>query len=407
MKLSKIKNFDSKIRKSKGSYSNLLKISNAIKLKNGNIKIVGGAVRDLILDQENSKEVDLATDIEPKDVIYCLEKKKIQYIKLGIKFGCITAKINNELIEITSLRKDIKSDGRWPDIKFTKSWLEDSMRRDFTINAIYVDQNGLIYDPQNGIKDLLNKKVLFIGDPCKRIKEDYLRILRFLRFSFVYSGKIDIKSLKICVKYKERIKTLSFERRLKEISKMIILKNFEKNFFTLKKHGFFHEIFETKIYFRNATEMFSIERKLDMISSIRRMKYLFQMRKPNFLKVFSKKDLKRINTFLKIKEYDKDHFQEIIYLKGKELLIDQLIFDASKKKISFHKLKSLVSFIKSYKIPIFPIDGNDIKSLGISRGENVGYLKKKTESWWIGKNFFPTKADCLDYLNSLPASKRR
>ena len=208
MKLNRKTKLKSKIRKLKIPYSDIEKIVNAIKAKKGQIKLIGGIVRDIILDQQISREIDLVTNIQPQNVIECLESHKIEYLKIGFKYGCVTAKINGELIEITSLRKDITNDGRWPVVQYTKDWKEDAKRRDFTINAIYLDFNGDIFDPQDGIKDLQNNTVVFIGNPVERVREDYLRILRFFRFTFLYSKKFDEESLNACIEYKKYHKIL-------------------------------------------------------------------------------------------------------------------------------------------------------------------------------------------------------
>ena len=179
MKLNNITDIKSKIENYKISFSDIKKIVNAIKINKGNIRIVGGMVRDLLLKQNKSSEIDLVTNLDPSEIIDAFKKSNIEYITVGLKYGCITAKINGKLIEITSLRKDVENDGRWPVVEYTKDWKLDAKRRDFTINSIYIDFNGNIYDSENGIKDLKNKKIIFIGNPVKRIKEDYLRILRF------------------------------------------------------------------------------------------------------------------------------------------------------------------------------------------------------------------------------------
>ena len=149
-------------------------------------RYVGGCVRKIIKD-EKVDDIDLATNIEPSKVKQALEIKKINYFETGIKHGTITAVIDNNKFEITSLRSDIKTDGRHAEIEFTNNWVKDAERRDFTINSIYADINGNLFDPFNGKKDLENGILKFVGDPEQRIKEDYLRILRYLRFFTLYS----------------------------------------------------------------------------------------------------------------------------------------------------------------------------------------------------------------------------
>ena len=249
------------------------------------------------LKQNKSSGVDLVTNLDPSEIIDAFKKSNIEYITVGLKYGCITAKINGKLIEITSLRKDVENDGRWPEVEYTNDWKLDAKRRDFTINSIYIDFNGNIYDSEKEKKDLKNKKIIFIGNPVKRIKEDYLRILRFFRFTFLYSKKFHKESFDACVKYKKSLRKLSLERRFKETSKLIMLKNFEDNFSVLDKYSFFEEIFETSINKKNVYEFFKIERKLKKICQIRRIKFLLKKKKQNSLMFLVKRKLKEFKCF--------------------------------------------------------------------------------------------------------------
>ena len=133
--------------------------------------------------------MDFAVNLKPLECIDALKKHNIKYYETGIKHGTVTAVIENNKFEITSLRKDVFTDGRHAKVEFSNNWFEDASRRDFTINSIYSDINGNLYDPYNGKKDLENGEIKFIGNIEKRIKEDYLRILRYIRFFLNYSKK--------------------------------------------------------------------------------------------------------------------------------------------------------------------------------------------------------------------------
>ena len=150
------------------------------------IRYVGGCVRK-ILNNEKVDDVDMATNLNPEEIKEVLKKKNIRFYETGKDHGTITAHINDEKYEITPLRSDVTTDGRHAKVQFTKDWRKDAERRDFTINSIYSDINGNLFDPFEGKKDLENGKVIFVGDEEKRIKEDYLRILRYLRFFSNYS----------------------------------------------------------------------------------------------------------------------------------------------------------------------------------------------------------------------------
>ena len=154
--------------------------------KKTKLMLIGGCVRKL-LNQEEINDVDIAINLDPEEIKNILNQNKIKYLETGISHGTITVIINNLKFELTTLRKDISTDGRHADVEFISDWEIDAKRRDFTINAIYSNLRGKIYDPLGGTKDLKNGLIKFIGDPDKRIKEDYLRILRYLRFYLQYS----------------------------------------------------------------------------------------------------------------------------------------------------------------------------------------------------------------------------
>ena len=169
-------------------HTNVNQIFNCIRTNSslGEIRYVGGCIRK-ILNNETVDDIDLATNLKPEEVCEIFKKNNIRYFESGIEHGTITALIDNEKFEITSLREDVLSDGRHAEVKFSRDWKKDASRRDFTINSIYSDNEGNLFDPFNGKIDLKNGYINFIGDPEKRIKEDYLRILRYLRFFSNYS----------------------------------------------------------------------------------------------------------------------------------------------------------------------------------------------------------------------------
>ena len=184
------------------------------------VRFVGGCIRK-ILNKEEIDDIDLATNLEPKQVCIALEKNNITFYKSGIEHGTITAIIENQKFEITSLRKDISTDGRHAKVKFSNDWREDASRRDLTINSIYSDEDGNLFDPFNGKKDLENGLVRFIGNSDQRIKEDYLRIVRYLRFFLNYSKQSHepeiLRALKMNI---GGIAKLSKERLLDELKKI-------------------------------------------------------------------------------------------------------------------------------------------------------------------------------------------
>ena len=205
---------------------NLFKILEKDKPKNTQVAMfVGGCVRKF-LNNETIDDIDIATIFSPEEVKEKFKNSNFKIIDTGIEHGSITAIINSNKFEITTLRQDIKTDGRHAEVSFTDDWKQDSNRRDFTINAIYMDRRGRIYDPQDGIKDLKKNEINFIGDSSTRIEEDYLRIIRYIRFCIQYNiNQPDPKIINAIKLNLNGIKNLSKERILSELYKIFKLKN--------------------------------------------------------------------------------------------------------------------------------------------------------------------------------------
>ncbi len=188
---------------------------------NSEIRYVGGCVRKII-NKERYDDIDLAVNLNPKEVCEALTIKGIKYYESGIEHGTITALINDIKFEITSLRKDVDTDGRHAKVEFSDSWKDDASRRDFTINSIYADIEGSLFDPFDGKKDLENGKINFIGNVETRIKEDYLRVLRYVRFFLSYSKHShDLKVIKAIKKNLSGVSSISSERLIDEFQKLL------------------------------------------------------------------------------------------------------------------------------------------------------------------------------------------
>lgn len=190
-----------------------------------NCRFVGGCVRDAIL-QKSVADIDIATSLAPDKVIEKLSKNGVKIVPTGLKHGTVTAIFKNSSYEITTLRNDEICDGRWAKISYTDSWQDDAKRRDFTINAMYADREGQIFDYFGGIDDLHAGKIIFVGDASKRCKEDILRILRFFRFySYYGSGEFDKNAIIACKKFCSNIEDLSGERIRQEMLKLFAAPN--------------------------------------------------------------------------------------------------------------------------------------------------------------------------------------
>jgi poly(A) polymerase len=401
----KIKNFKSIAKKLNLPMKELLIIENIFFEVGGKIRIVGGNVRDLILGRKMSSPTDLASDLNPDQMIDCLKKSDIRYLKTGYKYGTITIVINEVYIEVTSLRKDLSTDGRWAEVKFTKDWLEDARRRDLTVNSIYCDLKGNIFDYFGGKDDLINGRVIFVGEPLKRIKEDYLRILRFLRFSIKYSKSFDHKSLLACSAMKKKIPLLSFERRIMEFKKILMTTGFNEKFNELDRTKILDYVFMSKINSIHISRLFKIEKEIKDEDFERRIKFLFRnkkvfLKKSDFHKL-GKKSFSRIIDRLKLDDFGENEIYKNLFLYGKTLVIDEIIFNHVDGNITLRKFNKLYNIINSWKHKRNPISGEDIKQLGVKEGKLIGKYLKDVLNWWIKKNFRPGKTECIEYLQKV------
>ena len=365
------------------------------------IRYVGGCVRKII-NNEKVDDIDLATNLVPEQVCEVLKKKEINYYESGIDHGTITALIDNYKFEITTLRKDVSTDGRHAKVEFTNNWKDDASRRDFTINAIYSDAEGNLFDPYNGKKDLEEGYINFIGDVNKRIQEDYLRILRYIRFFLNYSKQPHnseiLRKLKINI---GGVSKLSKERLLDELKKIFKLGTLEKLineklsleliliiFPELKNYNLFNKLNSEK---RN------VLREVDFIFLLSLMIIDNSDNVDYFLYKYnlSKKDQKRIkiiDSFFKdkfnLKKFTQYNFNEYFYYEGNQAVLDVLRFKVIKSKKIDKSLIELIEYYKNKPIPKMPIGAELLmQKYKIPEGKQLGVKLKKIEVEWVKNNF--------------------
>ncbi len=365
------------------------------------IRYVGGCVRK-ILNNEKFDDVDLATNLKPEEVKECLKNNNIDFFETGVQHGTITARIEEKNFEITSLRKDISTDGRHAVVEFTNEWIEDAMRRDFTFNSIYADKDGNLFDPNDGVKDLENGKIVFIGDPEKRLKEDYLRILRYIRFFLNYSKQEHELNIKKIIKQNiSGIIKLSKERLIDELKKLIT------------SNGFI-DIGEDKFCKEILLLIFPQLKNLDIIKKLKK-NFKNDIIKKDFIFVLSlliidtsdnsefflykynmsNEAKKRINFLKNIYDnsndkntFSKSNLQKIFYFHGKSYLFDAIdfqLFQSSKKN---NKLIELKKLFEKFEKPKFPIKAKIImEKYNLKEGEELGQKLKYLENLWVENSF--------------------
>ena len=413
--LNKILNFSKKNYKDNFAFKEIEKKTKVNKIFNAinefsdqsEIRYVGGCIRK-ILQNEIVDDIDLSTNLTPKDVCKALNKKNIKFYETGIEHGTITALIDKTSFEITSLRKDVSTDGRHAKVAFTNDWLEDASRRDFTINSIYADMNGNFFDPFNGKMDLENGNVKFIGNPDKRLKEDYLRILRYIRFYINYSKTEHDQATKKSIRQNiSGVSLISRERLLQELKKLILSKNFIK----IEKDEFLKEIlllifpqlknlnkinnlneFSKKI-FCNKDFVFLISFMIiDGTDNTDYFLYKYNLsneekEKINFLKNMSSKDEEK-------NFYSEKNLWKIFYKYNKNYLIDLIDFKIFKSSKVDKRLLNLKNFFLDKSKPLFPIKAKDLMNkYNYKEGVELGKKLKELENFWLNNNFNLSKED--------------
>ena len=365
------------------------------------IRYVGGCLRK-ILNNEKVDDIDLATNLNPIEVSEILKKNKINFYESGIEHGTITAILDDHKFEITSLREDIFTDGRHAKVKFSKDWKKDAARRDFTINSIYADLDGNIFDPHNGKKDIEMGQVNFIGNPEKRIKEDYLRILRYLRFFLNYSKQTHkeeiIKTIKINI---SGISIISKERLLDELKKLLRSNHLEK----LSKDKFSIElillIFPELKNIKSVVNSIKVKKEFFVDLDFIFILFLMIIDGTDNLEYFlykyniSKKDQKRayaISNFYNekegIKTLNEANLNKVLYYDGKQAVLDILNFKIIKSKKLDKKMLSLLELYKNKITPSLPVGADLLMTrYNIPEGKQLGSMLKSIEEEWVRNNF--------------------
>jgi poly(A) polymerase len=368
---------------------------------NSEVRYVGGCVRKIIKKQIVD-DIDLATNLKPNEVCDALKKKEINYYETGIEHGTVTAIIDNNKYEITSLRKDISTDGRHAKVEFSIDWKEDAARRDFSINSIYSDKDGNLFDPFNGKKDLEEGNVNFIGDAESRVKEDYLRILRYVRFFINYSNQShDPKIIKIIKKNIGGVSKLSSERLLDELKK-------------LTKSNAFLEIFKDNTCLELIKIIFPQLKNLDNFrkmnshakDNLSKVNFIFLLslmivdgtdNVDYFIYRFnlSKKDQKRLKSIdffykenVNVKYFNEKNFNKIFYFNGKQTVLDIINFKLFSSVKVEKKLLNLIEIYKNKILPTFPISAKTIMAkYNIPEGKILGSKLKLIEETWVQNSF--------------------
>ncbi len=371
-------------------------------------RFVGGCVRKYLLG-EKIDDIDIATILTVDQIKEKLKNSSFKVIDTGVEHGTVTIISKKHKLEITTLRKDIETDGRHAKIEYTDDWKLDSERRDFTINSIYLDIDGKIFDPQMGTVDLKNRNVKFIGDPQKRIEEDYLRIIRFIRFKIMYDLKVETTTNDAIKQNLDGIKKISKERILLELFKILEIKNFLKinesnylkeiflivfpEFLYLSRLKRLSEIYNHSFFNRNIILGVLLIDEKDNHDYFSHKYNVSNKIKKNLRDLSSDiSKLKKNKNFLGI------DLTKNLYLYGKSHLISLCIINYTlDRKVKLEDFSKTIKKILNINIPKFKIDGEYLKQNGMSEGESIGKVLKIIEREWI-KNSFKISDDRIKEL---------
>ena len=366
-------------------------------------RFVGGCVRNAVLGRAID-DLDLAVDKPPQDVMRALGADRIKVVPTGLKHGTVTAIADSVVFELTTLRRDIQTDGRRAVVAFTDDWQEDASRRDFTFNALYADADGTLYDPFEGRADLAAGRVCFIGDPDTRIAEDRLRVLRFFRFQAWY-GKppIDGASYQACARNAGTLGSLSGERVRKELLRTLEAPGAADALDAMREAGVLDRWLPE---YDGSTRLRALAGREDEPDGLRRLAAILPASADAVaigkrLKLSTQESL-RLEVML-AREPIMDiaggprAWRSGIYRLGNGLYADRLLLAIDAPG----DWRAALAMARSWAPPELPVSGGDALKLGLKPGPKVGALIDAVERWWIDGDFTADRAACLAELERL------
>ena len=375
-------------------------------------RAVGGAVRDTLLGRP-VKEIDLATTARPDQVMTLARKAGLKTVPTGIEHGTVTVVVDGISFEVTTLRRDVETFGRHATVAFTENWEEDARRRDFTLNALYAGSDGTVFDPLGGYADLVAGRVCFIGEAEERIREDYLRILRFFRFNAYYGkGPLDAEGLSACVKLRGGLGALSAERVAAELKRLLEAPRAFEAVEALFDYGLLPELLGAAPRLERLRRLIAIDKAAGL-----RPDAIIRLAA---LGVFVAEDAERLAARLRLSNAE----QETLALGARDHEEWGLPSEGAAKRAlyrlgpnrypTFFRLAwadsgasphdenwhAALLLPERWQAPVFPIKGADMMALG-AQGPEIGHLLRSLEEHWIVRNFAPSREELLAKAEAL------
>ena len=393
-----------------------VRVMHALAASGAEARFVGGCVRDAVLKRPVI-DIDIATPLTPRQVIEALAAAKIKAVPTGIEHGTITAVCEGRPFEITTLRRDVETDGRRAVVAFTTDWAEDAARRDFRLNALYLDAEGVIHDPTGeGLADARAGRIIFVGDAETRIREDYLRILRFFRFSAWYGkGEPDAEAVRACAALKAGLAELSAERVSKELIKLLGADDPRPTLRLMAATGVLSVLlpevqglarFEGLVEIETG-QLFTCDPALRLAALLPDDAVVVEtaakrLRLPNSLRdrliaAVAAPD-ERIVSWMSPRE-----MRRAIYRLGAMAFKDRVMLGwaSAARSVTYPQWRMLLVYPDTWTIPDFPITAGEIKASGVPEGPLFGQVRREVESWWIDLDFTGDKLAAIERLKAV------
>ncbi|UPA23579.1 CCA tRNA nucleotidyltransferase [Shinella oryzae] len=401
----------------------LVRVLSLLNSDGGEARVAGGAVRNSLMGLPVA-DIDIATTLPPQDVVERAKAADIKAVPTGIEHGTVTLVIGGKPFEVTTLRRDVATDGRHAEVMFGTDWQTDAGRRDLTINALYATQDGTVIDLVNGLPDIESRTVRFIGDAAKRIAEDHLRILRFFRFFALYgSGRPDAEGLKACARAKDKLGRLSAERVWAETKKLLGAPDPGRALLWMRQAGVLSEILPE-------TEKWGI----DAIPGLIEAEKAFGWQPDALLRLAAivppdRERLKALAERLRLSKAEaavldgwaaapeiapklaETAFDRLLYRNGPKGLSMRLRLALASARarglgdadaLAFAGLcQRLLARAEKWQKPAFPLTGADVLAAGVPAGPDVGTMLARIEDEWVGGNFHDDRARLLARLKAL------
>jgi len=379
----------------------------------GNARFVGGAVRNALLG-EAVNEIDIATPLPPDEVTRKLRAAGLDAVPTGIEHGTVTAISSGKPYEVTTLRRDVSTDGRRAVVAFTTDWVEDAQRRDFTMNALYAGADGEVADYVGGVADLTYGRVRFVGDPVRRIREDYLRILRLFRFHAWYGkGDLDAQALQAAASEKAGLGKLSGERIAKEVLRLLEAENPAPVLRIMAASGILAEILPVTANIARLEKLAALDAgNFFAPDALLRLAALLPDEAAGALLAerwkMSNADRARMGealggnekivSYLSIREV-----RRLLYLLGPKAFKDRvhLRWAEDPKDSNSVQWRALLALADAWARPDFPLTGRDVMAAGVPEGPLVGRVLAEVESWWIDADFTEDEFSLAERLKAV------